>query len=227
MTFDQFTTLLNSIAGLVGAVAWPLVAVFALLLFAKPISDFVASINEFSLNGGGIGLSAKRKTEAAAALGAAIAKQPDLQEPEAIAQQLRKASQIVDAVSPQTAKEANKATVLWVDDVPSNNTNERRALEALGVTFVLATSTEEALRKINKESFKAIISDLGRPEGRTAGFTLLEKLRVSENQTPFIIYAGSAAVAFRDEAMNKGAFGCTNRPDQLFDLVLSAIRSSR
>jgi len=96
-------------------------------------------------------------------------------------------------------------------------------LEAVGVTFVLATSTEEALEKVKQQSFEAIISDMGRPPDSQAGYTLLDKLRDSGNRTPFIIYAGSRAPEHRAEARRRGAIGCTNRPDELFEMVLSAL----
>jgi CheY-like chemotaxis protein len=68
--------------------------------------------------------------------------------------------------------------------------HERQALEALGVRFVLAKSTDEAVEKLNRGSFDAIISDMGRPPDPRAGYTLLDKLRGAGDRTPFIIYAG-------------------------------------
>jgi CheY-like chemotaxis protein len=112
-----------------------------------------------------------------------------------------------------------------VDDRPSNNVHERQALEAVGITFVLATSTEDALEKLRRQSFDAIISDMGRPPDSQAGYTLLDKLREAGNRTAFIIYASSRAPEHRAEARRRGAIGCTNRPDELFEMVLSALGS--
>jgi CheY-like chemotaxis protein len=120
-------------------------------------------------------------------------------------------------------RRAGRATVLWVDDRPSNNVHERQALEALGVTFVLATSTDEGLEKLKGQSFDAIISDMGRPPDAQAGYTLLDKLRAGGSQTPFIIYASSRAPEHRAEARRRGAVDCTNRPDELFEMVLSVL----
>lgn len=44
-----------------------------MIVFRKSVGDFLASLNEFTFEAAGIKASAKRKTEAAAALGAAIA----------------------------------------------------------------------------------------------------------------------------------------------------------
>jgi CheY-like chemotaxis protein len=96
-------------------------------------------------------------------------------------------------------------------------------LEALGVNFVLALSTDEALEKIERQHFDAIISDMGRPPDPRAGYTLLDRIRSMGNKTPFIIYAGSRSPEHRTEAKRRGALDCTNRPDELFGLVLSAI----
>ena len=115
-------------------------------------------------------------------------------------------------------------TVLWVDDHPSNNILERQALEALGVSFVLATSTKEALEKLDEQHFDTIISDMGRTPDSRAGYTLLDRLRSSGNQIPFVIYASSRDPAHVAESRRRGAVGCTNNPSELYEMVLLAIR---
>ncbi len=123
----------------------------------------------------------------------------------------------------QTNAAAESSTVLWVDDRPNNNIHERLALEALGINFVLAVSTEEALEKLNKHKFDAIISDMGRPPDARAGYTLLGKLRSSGNQTPFVIYAGSKTPEHVAESQRRGAIGCTNNAHELFEMLVSAV----
>jgi DNA-binding NtrC family response regulator len=44
--------------------------------------------------------------------------------------------------------------------------------------------------KISAQHLDAIISDMGRPSDPQAGYTLLDKVRSSGNQIPFVIYAG-------------------------------------
>lgn len=113
--------------------------------------------------------------------------------------------------------------VLWVDDIPSNNFFEREALESMGLKFTLAISTQEALDKLSKERFAAVISDIGRPEGPKAGFVLLDAMRASGDRTPFFIYAGSKAVKERDAALARGAQGSTNNPYELINMVTEAL----
>lgn len=119
--------------------------------------------------------------------------------------------------------EAWRKHVLWVDDKPGNNTYERKAFEEMGLSFTLALSTQEALDKLSKERFGAVISDLGRPEGPEAGFDLLKAMRAGGDQTPFFIYAGQNAVSKRHVALKLGAKGSTAEPQELFNVVTKAL----
>lgn len=115
--------------------------------------------------------------------------------------------------------------VLWVDDRPDNNVHERRAFEAMGISFTLARSTDEALRKLSEHEYAAIISDMGRNEGPREGYVLLDKLRSAADPTPFFIYAGSRRPEHVLEARERGAQGCTNNSRELFEMVMQAVVS--
>jgi CheY-like chemotaxis protein len=230
MSFDNALKLLDGLTKLFNVLIWPGVLVFILIRFGSALNEFIASIGELSLKGAGFEASAKRKqAEAAAALAAAAVSRPEAGGPsEATLREAKAAAQVVtDIVTPRIIRQAGRATVLWVDDRPNNNIHERQALEALGVSFVLATSTDEALERLKRQSFDAIISDMGRPPDAQAGYTLLDKLRANGDRTPFIIYAGSRAPEHLAEAKRRGAVGCTNRPDELFEMVLKALRHDR
>jgi CheY-like chemotaxis protein len=112
--------------------------------------------------------------------------------------------------------------VLWVDDRPDNNFYEREALKRYGLEFILATSTDEALKILSNRKFDVIISDMGRPPDSRAGHTLLKAVRSKGDDTPYFIYAGSRAREHVAEAERRGAQGSTNRPDELFRMVVSA-----
>jgi CheY-like chemotaxis protein len=235
MTTDNAVKLLDAIAKLLGVLVWPAVIVFVLIRFGSALREFIASMSEFSLKGAGFEASGKRKAEAAAALAAAAASQAGADAtPDATAKDARAAADVVaEIVTPRVIRRAQRSTVLWVDDRPNNNVHAREALEALGVKFVLAMSTEEAIERLKHRSalgagpFDAIISDMGRPPDPRAGYTLLDQLRASGDQTPFIIYAGSRTPEHQAEARRHGAVGCTNRPDELFEMVLMALRRGR
>jgi CheY-like chemotaxis protein len=110
-----------------------------------------------------------------------------------------------------------------VDDRPENNTFERGAFEAIGVNFSIALSTEQALNLVRNNTFSAIISDMGRREGREEGYKLLETLRSQGSNTPFFIYAGSNLPEHKRMAAERGAQGSTNDPQELIQMVMKVI----
>jgi CheY-like chemotaxis protein len=226
VSVDDIVKLLDAIAKLLNVLVWPAVLLFILIRFGRDLRDFIASLGELSVKGAGFEASLKRKqAEVAAALAAAAASRSDGDvSRESAAQEAKIAADIVsEVVTSRAIRRASRSTVLWVDDSPDNNIYERQALEALGVSFALATSTEEALRKISKQRFDAIISDMGRPPDSRAGYTLLDQLRASGDQTPFIIYASSGDPKHVAESRRHGAMGCTNNANELFEMVLSAL----
>lgn len=127
----------------------------------------------------------------------------------------------------QMGANGNTDHVLWVDDNPDNNIHERRAFEAIGIRFTLSTSTNDAVQKIDAESFAAIISDMGRAEGPREGYVLLDKIRSRGVKTPLFFYASSRSPEHREETRNHGGQGCTNQPNELFEMVTRAIIQGR
>jgi len=122
--------------------------------------------------------------------------------------------------------ESKLDTILWVDDRPNNNLNERDAFETLGFKFDLALSTNEAIKMLKTNKYAIIISDMGRVEGPQEGYLLLKKVRQTDKETPFIIYAGSNLLEHKVMAQEKGAQGSTNRANELVDLVTTHVKNS-
>jgi CheY-like chemotaxis protein len=222
MNVDQAIRLVSAIGNFVGVLVWPVVVVFLVIRFRGPLSDFFSNVGEFSFKGLGLEAFARRRVEAAAAMGAAIAtKAGD-------ARQASSPSDVADALAvavPNTRSQRRLQgrLVLWVDDQPANNRYERQALEALDVRTVISTSTDDALDQIRHHRFDLIISDMGRPPDPQAGYTLLESSRSEGDNTPFIIYAGSRSPAHVEEARRRGALGTTNSPDELIRMVTGAL----
>ncbi|WP_411879416.1 response regulator [Polaromonas sp. YR568] len=226
MSIDEFVKVLEAATRLAAVLIWPALLVFVLVRFGPALGSFFESLGEFSLKGAGFEASAKRKqAEVAAALAAANASRPEPgATPETAARDAEDVADLVaETVTPRVLRKARRSTVLWVDDRPGNNVNERKSLEALGARFILATSTEEALEKVSRQHVDVIISDMGRPSDPRAGLTLLSKLREAGNTTPFIIYAGSSTPERKAEARKNGALGLTSRAAELFEYVLSAL----
>ena len=113
--------------------------------------------------------------------------------------------------------------ILWVDDLPDNNIYERQAFEALGLHFTLASSTDDALKKLEQSRYAAIISDMGRLEGPREGYVLLDSLRQDGDQTPLFFYTSSNATEHRQEAREHGAQDSTNDPQELIEMVIKAV----
>ena len=113
--------------------------------------------------------------------------------------------------------------ILWVDDRPMNNKFERQAFEAMSLEFTLVLTTDEAFKKLSQNKFAAIISDMGRVEGPREGYVLLDRLRREGDQTPLFFYAGSNAHEHKLETREHDGQGCTNNPQELFEMVIKAV----
>ena len=221
---DDIAELTASVAQLVSVLIWPALIVYVLARFGPALGDFISHLGSITLSGGGFEATATRRSQAAASLAAASVAWPtEDSTPAATSHAAKEAVQtITDLTQAQIAQIAN-GRILWVDDQPGNNVNERQALEAFGVRFVLASSTERALAEAAVDRFDVIVSDMARGADQRAGYTLLDALQARGTRTPYIIYASSRLPEHVAEARAHGAYGCTNRATELFDLVISAI----
>ncbi len=231
MDFNEWMKLFELVLSFLQVIVWPLLALIILFYIRTPLRKFLEDLIEVNLKAGPIETTAKRKQiiEAAASLGAATAHwQNPAQDNQEIpdAEKTKEIAKVVDQlVTPRTSRQLEGASVLWVDDRPMNNTYERQALEALGIQFAISKSTEDAVERLQKKTYDLIISDMGRPPDLHAGYTLLEKAKAMGLTTPFIIYAGSKRPEYIAEARKRGAFGTTNDPQELFELVVSALQN--
>ncbi len=215
--------------GLLQVIVWPLLALTAFLYFRKPLRKFIDEATVIRLEGAG-GTSAlvmERRVEAAISLTAAAYKQMGERTGEGLSsEQMQDITRSVDRVVTQRAiKRFADARILWVDDHPENNVYERLSFESLGIKVDVARATAEALEKVRAgRTFEVIISDMGRPDDREAGYTLLRALRKQGDKTPYVIYAGSDSPEYRVKAREEGALSSTNNPTELFELVVDAIK---
>ena len=98
--------------------------------------------------------------------------------------------------------------ILHVDDEPADLEITRiflarKAKEEFKISSVL--SAEEALEKLEKEHFDAIIADYRMPG--MDGIELLESVRRSENYAdmPFILFTGKGNPSIAEESIKRGA----------------------
>ena len=228
MTIEQSIEVIESLALVAEAFAWPMLIVFLVLYFGKPLKKFLGDIGEFTFKAGTSGLEAtarRQQIKAAASLGAASASKTaeSLPSDEDISQEI--ANVVDQTTKPQGIRRLAGTRVLWVDDIPSNNFYERRSLEAFDIRFTLSTSTDDAIEKLQVNKYDVIISDMGRPSDNRAGYTLLEEKQKLEDTTPYIIYSSSNRPEHKAEARRRGAVGNTNNPQELFQIVLDAIQA--
>lgn len=114
------------------------------------------------------------------------------------------------------------ARILWIDDNPDNNAAEAAVLRHLGATVAQARTNEEARRHLRRDRFDLVLSDLARGADSEAGLAFLREIRSDPGlrDLPVIFYVGEARPELGVPAQ---AFGLTDRPDELFHLILDAL----
>lgn len=229
--YTQFTlTIFEKVLPLI---TWPVIALTGLLLFAPDIKDLASRLEGPFKAPGGVEAHLKSK-EATSFIAAAETRQQILAVVRSkVSEKLYE--EIVNAApdtgsaakaaiaSVETIKPAdlNKAErILWVDDHPSNNTNEKAALEKLGFQITTALNTEQALSAMATQTFQLVISDMTRGGDSEAGRDLLSKLKARGNAPPVVFYSGSAKPV-------PDAFGVTSNPSELIRLVARVAKQGR
>ena len=220
MTGDQIARII----GAIGSLLWVLLAAFVVWLLRQPLTAAVSRLATFEAFGVKFALSGSAALDAAIELAQKNPKWP-VEVPAAD----RKAA--LDRANANRAV-FEGAEILWVDDHPSNNRNEARMLRSFGALVTFAAATEEALRALQTateqhQPFDIILSDISRDlptPDPTAGLAMLPRLRAAGFQQPVIYYVGHPNA---DAGVPAGAFGVTNRPDQLLQLVIDALSRVR
>jgi CheY-like chemotaxis protein len=203
----------------VAALFWVLLALYALWLLRQPLATALGRIANVEAFGVKLALSGGTALDAAIEL---AQKNPDWPVEVPVAD--RKAA--LDRAN------AHRTEMLWVDDHPSNNRNEARMLRSFGALVTFAAATDEALRALQTadeqhQTFDLILSDISRDlpaTDPTGGLTMLPRLRDAGFHQPVIYYVGRPNP---NAGVPPGAFGVTNRPDQLLQLVIDALSRAR
>lgn len=135
---------------------------------------------------------------------------------------------LVDNVDLISGEPRRAARVLWVDDEPRNNENERKELRQHGIVFDNVVSSNEALDQLAFEHYDLIISDICRSLSSdgddNAGETLLLTLRTSGRRTPVVFYTSlTKAESKRENLMSLGAVEVTAYRAVLSDTVLKSL----
>lgn len=115
------------------------------------------------------------------------------------------------------------ARVLWVDDHPENNANERDFLEARRIAVYEAASSDDAMRLLSMYRYDAVISDMGRNGNPLAGLELVKEMRAQEHYTPFVLYTIMPSRTQRDLLAEYGGQGVAVTPDGLYSFILPGL----
>ncbi len=110
--------------------------------------------------------------------------------------------------------------VLWIDDHPSNNFYERLALAQMGLSVDIAASTEEGIQSARHIQHNVIVSDMSRGGQQNAGLEFLTAARTQGMLTPIIFYVRHLDW---ERGVPTGAFGITDRPDEVLHMVLDVL----
>lgn len=217
----------EGIARVIGActpLIWTLAAAYVFWLLRRPLGDLIGRVSGIE------GFGMKFALSGGAALDAAIE----------LAQRSGNWATEVPAADRKAAIDrANAhrslfegAEILWVDDRPSNNRNESRMLRSFGALVTFAVTTEETVGALRgsleqRRPYDVILSDISRDLPRsdpTAGIEMIPLLRGAGFQQSVLFYVGRLLPG---AGLPAGAFGVTNRPDQLLHLLIDALARVR
>jgi hypothetical protein len=134
----QITELIQVLVSLINAISWPLVVVFIVVFLGKPIKKILSDVSELSLKAGGFEAQAKTKEiEAAASLGAAIAKQEQESKSDYQTSVENESLKIVGLVNrvfqPRVIRRLTNRKILWVDVVVYLNFLVRSVTKAIAI----------------------------------------------------------------------------------------------
>lgn len=116
------------------------------------------------------------------------------------------------------------ARILWVDDVPTNNTGLIRLIKSYGATITTAISHAAALAQLKEGNFDAIISDVGRVDPKDQdGFALAGFIinRWPDDPPPLLYYT----IIITDETP-RGSHSITSSPAELLINLSDALAKS-
>jgi PAS domain S-box-containing protein len=123
--------------------------------------------------------------------------------------------------------------VLHVDDDQAFLKVAKQCLEMQGPFQVdMASSVEEAMEKMKKEAYDAVVSDYQMPE--KDGLQFLEELRQKGNSIPFIVFTGKGREEVVIKALNMGADHYENKngdPETVYSElshdIINAVKTRR
>lgn len=247
---------MDSTAELIRALAdllWPLMVLVVILRFSPAVGQIIASARDrkFTLKVGGQELTMEEVREQQSDLIADLQAQvAELMAKGSSGEVATAAGTTLEPTSPRTGEgdgveragggdsmvgatggDGGAPRVLWVDDEPRNNSLLVETLGKGGIQVELALSTADGLSRVQRGSYRAVITDLGRKEGNTfnqeAGLQLLEEIRRLRPDLPVVIFtSANGARRRRGDAERLGAALVTASATELVGFVRTQARRS-
>jgi len=206
----------EELIGVIPSLLWAAVALIALFLFREPLRALLGQLESARLPGNvelrfrpALEGALEKWSEQLGGLEVHLA-------PGKVKRLLNRARRNADAVV--------GARVLWVDDKPEGNAEEREAMDALGIEVIAARSTAEAEPFLEWGDVDLIISNQARGDDPQAGYTLRDAMHTHGLTVPLILYIGALELI---RPASQRIFAATNRPDELLDYVIDALMVSR
>lgn len=110
--------------------------------------------------------------------------------------------------------------ILWVDDHPENNVEEKRFLEGQRMAVYNVTSSDDALELLAMYRYDAVVSDMGRNGNPLAGLDLVKAMRARDDHTPFYLYTILPSRAQRELLAQYGGQGVAVTSEGLYSFLL-------
>ncbi len=103
-----------------------------------------------------------------------------------------------------------KGRIIVLDDDPAVTLSCKRILGAEGYTISTAERAEEALKKIEKEEFDLLITDIRLPD--KSGIEVLRETRVIQPELDVVVITGYPTLEDAKESIRLGAFEYIEKP---------------
>jgi DNA-binding winged helix-turn-helix (wHTH) protein/CheY-like chemotaxis protein len=116
-----------------------------------------------------------------------------------------------------------KARLLWVDDNPVNNKDEKDFFLSKQIAVYNVTSTQDAMILLSLYQYDAIITDMGRGDDPLAGLKFIAEVREKMLSTPIYLYTIMPSEALKNEVVAKGGNGIAVTSDDLYKFVITEL----
>ena len=127
--------------------------------------------------------------------------------------------------------------ILWVDDHPENNTEIVDFLTSFKIQVSISTDNQDAYLKLKTSNdFDIVITDIGREHEentnlpkedslnntKDVGLDLVRRASAVGYSDRILVYSGSFAIGANKRLRKwpEGAYGVTNQPDELLNLII-------